>query len=111
MVTPHLIKDGNIRLTIEAKDDEPDFDTRFPVPGVTKREAITDLLVKDGETVVMGGIYEDNIVDSTSGIPGLQNIPLIGRLFKHTGKTDNKSELLIFITPTLLKESYAKEGG
>jgi type IV pilus assembly protein PilQ len=110
-VTPHLIKDGNIRLTIEAKDDEPDFDPRFPVPGVTKREAVTELLVRDGETVVMGGIYEDTLDNSTSGIPGLQDIPLLGRLFKHTGKTDNKSELLIFITPTLLKNFYAKEGG
>jgi len=110
-VTPHLIKDGNMKLTIEAKDDEPDFDPRFPVPGVTKREAVTELLVRDGETVVMGGIYEDTLDNSTSGIPGLQDIPLLGRLFKHTGKTDNKSELLIFITPTLLKNFYAKEGG
>ena len=110
-VTPHLIKDGNIRLTIEAKNDEPDFDSRFPVPGVTKREAVTELLVRDGETVVMGGIYEVTQEDDTSGIPGLQNIPLLGRLFKHTAKTDNKTELLIFITPTLLKNPYAKEGG
>ncbi len=110
-VTPHLIKDGNIRLTIEAKDDEPDFDPRFPVPGVTKREAVTELLVRDGETVVMGGIYEVTLDDSTSGIPVLQNIPFLGQLFKHTGKTDNKTELLIFITPTLLKNVYAKEGG
>lgn len=110
-VTPHLIKDGNIRLTIEAKNDEPDFDSRFPVPGVTKREAVTELLVRDGETVVMGGIYEVTQEDDTSGIPGLQNIPLLGRLFKHTAKTDNKTELLIFITPTVLKNLYAKEGG
>jgi len=110
-VTPHLIKDGNIRLTIRAKKDEPDFDSRFPVPAVTKREAVTDLLVRDGETVVMGGIYEVTQEDDTSGIPGLQNIPLLGRLFKHTAKTDNKTELLIFITPTLLKNLYAKEGG
>jgi len=110
-VTPHLIKDGNIRLTIRAKKDEPDFDSRFPVPAVTKREAVTELLVRDGETVVMGGIYEVTQEDDTSGIPGLQNIPLLGRLFKHTAKTDNKTELLIFITPTLLKNVYAKEGG
>jgi type IV pilus assembly protein PilQ len=81
------------------------------VPAVTKREAVTDLLVRDGETVVMGGIYEVTQEDDTSGIPGLQNIPLLGRLFKHTAKTDNKTELLIFITPTLLKNLYAKEGG
>ena len=59
----------------------------------------------------MGGIYEVTLDDSTSGIPVLQNIPFLGRLFKHTGKTDNKTELLIFITPTLLKNLYAKEGG
>jgi type IV pilus assembly protein PilQ len=110
-VTPHLIKDGNIRLTIKAKKDEPNFDSRFPVPAVTKREAVTELLVREGETVVLGGIYEATQEDDTTGIPGLQSIPLLGRLFKHTAKTDNKTELLIFITPTLLKNLYAKEGG
>ncbi len=109
-VTPHLIKDGNIRLTIRAKKDEPNFDSRFPVPAVTKREAVTELLVRDGETVVLGGIYEVTQQDTTSGLPVLKDIPLLGWLFKHTAKTDNKTELLIFITPTLLKNLYAKAG-
>ena len=110
-VTPHLIKDGNIRLTIRAKKDEPLFDNRFPVPAVTKREAVTELLVRNGETAVLGGIYEVTQQDNTSGIPVLKDIPLLGWLFRHTAKTDNKTELLIFVTPTLLKNLYAKEGG
>ncbi|MGD0229289.1 MAG: type IV pilus secretin PilQ [Syntrophorhabdales bacterium] len=108
-VTPHIIKDGNIRLKIRAKDDEPDFDPRFTVPAVTKREAVTELLVKDGETVVLGGIFEVTLDDSTSGIPFLKDIPWLGSLFKHTGKTDNKAELLIFVTPTLLKNLYTEK--
>lgn len=110
-VTPHVVKDGNIRLTITAKKDDPDFDPRFTsgAPGISTNEASTELLIKDGQTVVIGGIYEVTKNDNTNGIPILQNIPLLGWLFKNNVKTDNKSELLIFVTPTILKNLYTEQ--
>jgi type IV pilus assembly protein PilQ len=109
-VTPHVTKDGNIRLTIEAKKDAPNFDKNFPIPGIDKKEARTELLVRDGETAVLGGIYEVSETQNESGIPVLRNIPLLGWLFKSNLKENHKTELLIFITPTILKNLYKDEG-
>ncbi len=108
-VTPYVVRDGNIRLTIKAKKDAVNFDSRFPVPGIDKREAVTELLVRDGETTVLGGIYETNETDNTSGVPGLSRIPILGWLFKNHNRTDTKQELLIFITPTILKDLYTEK--
>ncbi len=108
-VTPYVVRDGNIRLTIKAKKDAVNFDSRFPVPGIDKREAVTELLVRDGETTVLGGIYETNETDNNSGVPGLSRIPLLGWLFKNHSRTDTKQELLIFITPTILKDLYTEK--
>jgi type IV pilus assembly protein PilQ len=108
-VTPYVVRDGNIRLTIRAKKDAVNFDSRFPVPGIDKREAVTELLVKDGETTVLGGIYETNETDNNSGVPGLSKIPLLGWLFRNHSRTDTKQELLIFITPTILKDLYTEK--
>ncbi len=106
-----MVKDGNIRLTITAKKDDPDFDPRFTsgAPGISTNEASTEMLIRDGQTVVIGGIYEVTKNDDTNGIPFLQNIPLLGWLFKNNVKTDNKSELLIFVTPTIIKNLYTEQ--
>ncbi len=79
-VTPHVVKDGNIRLTITAKKDQPNFDPRFTTgaPGIDTREASTELLIKDGQTVVIGGIYEVTKSDNTNGIPTPSEHPLAG---------------------------------
>jgi type IV pilus assembly protein PilQ len=110
-VTSHVVKDGNIRLIITAKNDQPDFDPRFTAgaPGIATQEASSELLIRDGQTVVIGGIYMVTKNDNTNGIPLLQSIPLLGWLFKNNVKTDNKSELLIFVTPTILKNLYAEQ--
>ncbi|OPY66517.1 MAG: Type IV pilus biogenesis and competence protein PilQ precursor [Syntrophorhabdaceae bacterium PtaU1.Bin034] len=109
-VTPHVVKDGNISMKVKAKKDQPNFDSRFgSVPAIDKREAVAELLVRDGETLVLGGIYEVTQDDQQSGVPVLQNIPLLGWLFKKITKTDNKTELLIFITPTLIRNLYTEK--
>ena len=108
-VTPYVVRDGTIRMTIRAKKDQVNFDSRFPVPGIDKKEAITELLVRDGETTVLGGIYEMTQNDNENGVPLLHRIPLLGWLFKSISKTDQKNELLIFVTPTILKNLYAEE--
>jgi type IV pilus assembly protein PilQ len=109
-VTPHIAKDGNVRLTIKAKKDQVNWaNTIQGNPPIDKREATTELLVKDGETAVIGGIYEVERSDADAGVPALRRVPLLGWLFKRTTKTDNRTELLIFVTPTIIKNLYTEK--
>lgn len=107
-VTPTVTHDRYIKLEILAKKNSVDF--TFSRPTIDKKEAQTILYVKDGETAVIGGIYERDDSDSEDGIPGLKNVPLLGWLFKKQLKTDSKTELLIFITPRILNNNYKDEG-
>jgi type IV pilus assembly protein PilQ len=109
-VTPVVAKDGNIRLKIKATKDRPTQIAGSPVPGIDKKEATSDVMIRDGETVVLGGIYESEDDSSQTGLPGLKNIPLLGWLFRSNSVTSTKSELLIFITPTIIKNLYKAEG-
>ncbi len=110
-VTPSVTKDGFIRLDILAKKDQADFvNTSEGVPTIDKKQASTLLYVKDGETAVIGGIYEHAEGTSENGIPGLKNIPLLGWLFKKQVNKDERTELLIFITPRIIKNVYTNEG-
>lgn len=110
-VTPTVTKDGYIKLEILAKKDQADFINQSEgVPTIDKKQATTLLYVRDGETAVIGGIYERSENDGESGLPGLRNIPLLGWLFKKSTKSDTKTELLIFITPRILKNMYKDEG-
>ena len=75
------------------------------VPSIDTREIITQVLVNDGQTVVLGGILETEIRDTVNKVPYLGDIPGLGVLFRSKQKTDNKDELLIFVTPKILRES------
>ena len=75
------------------------------VPSVNTRQVGTQVLVSNGETVVLGGIYEQTRTDNVTKVPFLGDIPLLGALFRNSDKVDSKSELLIFVTPKVLKES------
>ncbi len=72
-------------------------------PSIDKREATTQVLVRDGETMVIGGIFVDNQTNFSQGVPWLSRIPVIGWFFKSKTETINKQELLIFLTPTIIK--------
>ncbi len=110
-VTPSVTKDGFIKLEILAKKDQADFiNTSEGVPTIDKKQATTMLYVKDGETAVIGGIYEREEGAGENGLPGLRHIPLLGWLFKKQSSLDNKTELLIFITPRIIKNIYKNEG-
>jgi len=74
------------------------------VPSIDTREVITQVLVNDGETVVLGGIYETEVREVINQVPVLGDIPIIGHLFKSTVNESNKAELLIFITPKILHD-------
>ena len=71
-------------------------------PPISKKEATTELVVKNGETTVIGGIYVDSETESDTGIPYLSSIPLFGWLFKSNSQSKIKNELLIFITPKIM---------
>jgi type IV pilus assembly protein PilQ len=76
---------------------------RTGAPSIDKREATTEVLVKDGETTVIGGILETSQAKTIEGVPWFKNIPILGWLFKRQSRTETNNELLIFITPTIVK--------
>ena len=105
-VRPHITPDRSIILNVEAKKEEldPTIPSVEGVPGTDKKEAKTKVIIKDGETLVIGGIYKtvDNL--SESGVPGMKNIPILGWLFKNEKVEDTTNELLIFITPRIIEK-------
>jgi len=104
-VTPHVTPDGAIKMIVKiTRDARGSFRTQInQVPSVDKREASTEVLVKDGETIVIGGIYESENQETTTGIPWFMKIPVLGWLFKAEETLNVRRELLIFITPTVLQ--------
>lgn len=98
-VTPHITADGSVIMKIKATNNSAG--TGSPPP-INKKEATTELLVKNGETTVIGGIFVDSDTDRDDGVPFLKDIPLLGHMFKSTSKTKQKTELLIFITPKIV---------
>ncbi|MDR3579680.1 MAG: type IV pilus secretin PilQ [Oryzomonas sp.] len=102
-VTPHINANGTISLKVDAKNDSPGaVPTGATAPAINKKEAVTEMLLQDGETTVIGGIFVDNDSDEDDGVPFLMDIPFIGKFFKDNTKTKTKTELLIFITPRIL---------
>jgi type IV pilus assembly protein PilQ len=107
-ITPHIIDDTNLRLKIKVKKDE--VDTTRNVQGnpyIEKKQTETLLFAKDGETIVISGLTKQKTTTDVSGLPWLQNIPVLGYLFKADGKSEEKQEVLIFITPHILKTKSA----
>jgi type IV pilus secretin PilQ/predicted competence protein len=105
-VTPHLTNDGNIKLKIKASNDEPDFERNVQgVPTIKKKEAVTEVLVRDTDIIVIAGVYDIDEGKVNRGIPFFSRIPLFGWLFKYQKKTFNKEDLIIFISPRVLKDA------
>jgi type IV pilus assembly protein PilQ len=107
-VTPQITPDDRIIMDLEITQDTvgqfvPSA-TGGLVPSIDTRRIITQVLVNDGETVVLGGIYETERRDAEDKVPLLGDIPGLGRLFKRTNNISNKRELLIFVTPKILRE-------
>jgi type IV pilus assembly protein PilQ len=107
-VTPRITPDDRIDMELKVNKDSPDFAREvLGVPPVDTREVETTVLVDNGETVVLGGVYERTKTMSKEQVPLLGDIPVLGYLFKQKDETDNNSELLIFITPKILKETLS----
>lgn len=104
-VTPHITPDGSVLMKIKAsRNSIGTFRTSAGAPSINKKESLTEVLVRDGETTVIGGIVISDKNDSERGIPFLKDIPLLGWLFKSRSISDSQTELLIFITPNIVKE-------
>lgn len=106
-VTPHVTPDGNIQLKITATKNEPDFQNTGARgdPTIIRRQADTELLIKDGDTTVIGGIYTRNAGSSVSAIPFFHRIPILGFFFRTSSESERRSELLIFITPRIVNRA------
>jgi type IV pilus assembly protein PilQ len=103
-VTPHITQDGSVLLNINADKSEPDPGTTGAngQPAILRKQANTNVLVKDGDTTVIGGIFVKSTADRTAGVPLLSKIPILGFLFKKYTESEDRQELLIFITPRIL---------
>jgi type IV pilus assembly protein PilQ len=108
-VTPTITADSRVYLKINVKKDALakfiDAPGSGQVPQIDTREINTSVLVDNGQTVVLGGIYEITKANTISKVPGLGDIPGIGALFRKTVKNNNKAELLIFVTPRILSDT------
>jgi len=103
-VTPVINPDNSVILTINAANNTPTTVSGATAPGIDKKEASTKVLVKNGETTVLGGIFTESNATSEQGIPFLMKLPIIGHLFKSSNKQNDRSELLVFITPRILDQ-------
>lgn len=112
-VTPHVTPDGNIQLQIRATKNEPDFQNTGARgdPTIIRRQAQTELLIKDGDTTVIGGIYTRNSGTSISAVPFFHKIPILGFFFKTSSESERRNELLIFITPTIVNRTESIGAG
>ncbi|WP_144898168.1 type IV pilus secretin PilQ [Luteimonas cucumeris] len=105
-VTPTITNDNRVFLALNVKKDEIDgfTDTDIgDVPQISKREVNTAALIEDGQTVVIGGVYEFTDRNSVTKVPFLGDIPFLGNLFRKKGRNKEKAELLIFVTPKVLR--------
>ncbi|RJU10195.1 type IV pilus secretin PilQ [Xanthomonas campestris] len=110
-VTPTITNDNRVFLNMNVKKDEVDELIELPnygtVPSINRREINTAVLVDDGQTVVIGGVYEFSDRSSVNKVPFLGDVPFLGNLFKSRGRSKDKAELLIFITPKVLRVASA----
>ena len=109
--TPQITPDNRIILDLEVRDDQVGqtfvASGGVDVPAIDTREITTQVLVNDGQTVVLGGILQTTARDVQNKVPWLGDIPVLGHLFKSTDRTNNKDELLVFITPKIVRQNLS----
>lgn len=107
-VTPTITADDRVVLNLEVKKDTLAGYYDGPtgrIPLIDKRQVASQVLVDNGQTVVLGGVYEVTKSDTLAKVPMLGDLPVLGNLFKKKGRDDSKAELLIFVTPRILSDS------
>ncbi|HYQ47335.1 MAG TPA: type IV pilus secretin PilQ [Polyangiaceae bacterium] len=109
LVRPHVTADGSVSMHVKINRDEPDYNQTSARgdPTILKREAETDLLVMDGHTAVIGGIFTRNTGRNLDQVPFFGDIPLLGILFQRRRASDTRGELVIFLTPRIVNRAEA----
>ena len=107
-VTPSITPDGKVQMQLNITSNSPSAPTPTGQLTINKNEVNTNVLVDNGETVVLGGIFEQQTANSQTKVPFLGDIPYIGRLFRKDVKSENKRELLIFVTPRIVNDSVSR---
>lgn len=102
-VTPQITPDDRVLMDLNVTKDSVG-EVFFNVPSIDTKEVLTQVLVDNGDTVVLGGVYEQEKSKEVDKVPLLGDIPILGALFRQTRQIDDKTELLIFVTPKILKE-------
>ena len=102
-VTPQITPDNRIIMEVKVTKDAPDFQRAINgVPPINKNEVNAKVLVSDGETIVIGGVFENTQTKAVEKVPFLGDVPYLGRLFRRDIVRDNKTELLVFLTPRIM---------
>nr|WP_313332867.1 type IV pilus secretin PilQ [Pseudomonas oryzihabitans] len=110
-VTPQITPDNRIIMEVKVNKDAPDYQNALNgVPPISKNEVNAKVLVSDGETIVLGGVFSNTQTKSTTKVPMLGDIPYVGRLFRRDSVTDSKVELLIFLTPRIMNNQAIAVG-
>lgn len=107
-VTPKITPEGKISLKLNIQNADTTGEVYGGVPVIRKDEVSTNVLLEDGQTIVLGGVFRTAKSDGKSKVPFLGDIPGVGRLFKYDNKENNKEELLIFITPKLVHDNTSR---
>ena len=107
-VTPSITPDGKVQMALNISSDSIAGVTPMGEYYLNKNRLDTNVLVANGETVVLGGIFEQETLNQQTKVPFLGDIPYLGRLFRKDAKTDNKRELLIFVTPRIVNDSVSR---
>jgi type IV pilus assembly protein PilQ len=103
-VTPQITARGSVIMLIDIKNDIANFDKQVQgIPTIVTETAKTTVMVNDGGTIVIGGLYKTTQSSSNDGVPFLSKIPLLGALFRNSRKSGSQQELIIFITPRIIK--------
>jgi type IV pilus assembly protein PilQ len=102
-VTPQITPDNRIIMEVKVTKDEPDYvNALLGVPPIKKNEVNAKVLVADGETIVIGGVFSNTQSKAVDKVPFLGDVPYVGRLFRRDVVTESKSELLVFLTPRIM---------
>ncbi len=111
-VIPHVSADGSILMNVKITNNVPNFDQRTQnIPAVSTKEAETEMLVRDGDTAVIGGIYTRQTSENYEQTPFLGSIPILGWLFKSYQEADSRTEMLVFLTPRIINRKNATPTG
>jgi len=110
-VTPQITPDNRIIMTVEIRKDSVgqyvQLGGGFQVPSIDTKNVTTQIAVNNGDTAVIGGIFEETVRNDVDKVPFLGDLPFFGYLFKTTGKSNEKTELLIFLTPRVVKDTVS----